>query len=93
MKAIWNDTVIAESTDVTTVEGNAYFPLSSVNMALIRDSDTHTTCPWKGQASYFDLVVGDMVNKDTAWTYASPKKGAEAVAERVAFWRGVRVEE
>lgn len=91
MKAVWNNVVIAESDDITTVEGNAYFPLSSLKREYVQSSDTHSTCPWKGRASYFTLKVGDAVNPDAAWFYPEPKPGAEAVAGRVAFWRGVEV--
>ena len=80
MQAIWNDVVIADSADTVVVEGNHYFPL-----------DHHTTCGWKGTASYFTLRVNGRDNVDAAWYYPSPKAGAEAVANRVAFWKGVKV--
>lgn len=92
MKAIWNHTVIAQSDDVVDVEGNAYFPLASLDKQYVVRSDSHTTCPWKGEASYFSLKVADQVNPDAAWFYPHPKPGAEAVAGRVAFWRGVKVQ-
>lgn len=92
MKAIWNHTVIAQSDDVVDVEGNAYFPLAALDKQYVVRSDTHTTCPWKGEASYFSLKVADQVNPDAAWFYPQPKPGAEAVAGRVAFWRGVKVQ-
>jgi uncharacterized protein (DUF427 family) len=91
MKAIWNDTVIAESSDIVEVEGNAYFPLSSLNQEFVQTSSTHTHCPWKGEASYYNVVVDGAVNADAVWYYPSPKTGAEAVANRIAFWRGVKV--
>jgi uncharacterized protein (DUF427 family) len=91
MKAIWNGKTIAESDDIVTVEGNAYFPLAALDRSLVRDAATHTTCPWKGVASYFDVVVDGQTNKDAAWYYPQPKAGAEQVAGRVAFWRGVKV--
>jgi uncharacterized protein (DUF427 family) len=91
MKAIWNDTVIAESSDIVEVEGNAYFPLSSLNKEFVQTSSTHTHCPWKGEASYYNVVVDGAVNADAVWYYPSPKTGAEAVANRIAFWRGVKV--
>lgn len=91
MKAIWNDTVIAESSDIVEVEGNAYFPLSSLNQEFVQTSSTHTHCPWKGEASYYNVVVDGAVNANAVWYYPSPKTGAEAVANRVAFWRGVQV--
>ena len=84
-------TVIAESDDIVEVEGNAYFPLTSLRQEYVRGSDTHTTCPWKGRASYYTLKVGEDLNRDAAWFYPEPKSGAEAVAGRVAFWRGVEV--
>ncbi|HEX6158789.1 MAG TPA: DUF427 domain-containing protein [Thermoanaerobaculia bacterium] len=92
MKATWNGTTIAESDDTVVVEGNHYFPLESVNRELLRDSSTHTTCPWKGIASYYDVVVGDNVNKDACWYYPEPKEAAKEIRGRVAFWKGVRVE-
>lgn len=92
MKATWNNTVIAQSDDIVEVEGNAYFPLASLDRQYVVGSDKHTTCPWKGEASYFSLKVGDQVNTDAAWFYPQPKPGAEAVAGRVAFWRGVQVQ-
>jgi len=91
MKAIWNGRTIAESDDIVTVEGNAYFPLAALDRSLVKDASTHTTCPWKGVASYFDVVVDGQTNKDAAWYYPQPKAGAEQVAGRVAFWRGVQV--
>jgi len=92
MKAIWNHTVIAQSDDIVDVEGNAYFPLASLDRQYVVGSDKHTTCPWKGEASYFSLNVGGQVNTDAAWYYPQPKPGAEAVTGRVAFWRGVQVQ-
>jgi uncharacterized protein (DUF427 family) len=92
MKAIWNGAIIAESNDIVTVEGNAYFPSTSLNRALVIESTKHTTCGWKGVANYFDLVVDGQTNKDAVWYYPKPMKGAEQVAGRVAFWKGVRVE-
>ena len=92
MKAIWNNTLIAQSDDIVEVEGNAYFPLASLDRQYVVGSDKHTTCPWKGEASYFSLKVGDQVNVDAAWYYPQPKPGAEGVVGRVAFWRGVQVQ-
>lgn len=92
MKAIWNNTLIAQSDDIVEVEGNAYFPLASLDRQYVVGSDKHTTCPWKGEASYFSLKVGDQVNADAAWFYPQPKPGAEQVTGRVAFWRGVQVQ-
>ena len=92
MKAIWQDTVIAESPDTVQVEGNHYFPMSALKREFVVDSATHTTCSWKGVASYFTIRVGSAENKDAAWYYPTPKKGAEEVQDRVAFWKGVKVQ-
>ena len=89
--ATWNGTVIAESDDIVTVEGNAYFPRDSVREELLRPSDTHTNCPWKGTASYFSLEVDGQVNDDAVWYYPEPKDAAKEITDRVAFWRGVTV--
>lgn len=91
MKAVWNGTVIAESDDTVVVEGNHYFPRSAVAADHLRPSDTRTTCPWKGIASYHDVVVGDSVNRDAAWFYPEPKTAAASIRDRIAFWRGVQV--
>ncbi len=91
MKAIWNDTVIAQSDDTVVVEGNHYFPLAAVGPAHLRPSSTHTTCAWKGAASYYDVVVGDNVNHDAAWYYPTPSEAAKEISGRVAFWKGVKV--
>ena len=92
MKAIWKDTVIAESDDTVVVEGNHYFPALSLKRESFQPSATHTTCSWKGIASYYDVVVGGEVNHDAAWYYPEPKDAAASVRDRVAFWRGVKVE-
>ena len=89
--ATWNGTVIAESDDIVTVEGNAYFPRDAVRDEVLRPSETHSVCPWKGTASYFDLQVDGQVNKDAAWYYPTPKDAAQEITGRVAFWRGVEV--
>ncbi len=91
-KAIWRGTTIAESDDTVVVEGNHYFPRESVRDEYLRDSSTHTTCPWKGVASYYDIVVNGATNKDAAWYYPQPKEAAREIEGRVAFWRGVEVE-
>jgi uncharacterized protein (DUF427 family) len=92
MKAIWKGTVLAESDDTVVVEGNHYFPADSIKREHFRESSTHTTCPWKGLASYYDVLVGGEVNADAAWYYPEPKDAAKEIKGRVAFWRGVRVE-
>ena len=91
MKAIWNGATIAESDDTVVVEGNHYFPYSSVNQDLIEPSSTQTTCPWKGVASYYHVVVDGSSNTDAAWYYPEPKPAASQIAGRVAFWKGVQV--
>ncbi|MBK6668429.1 MAG: DUF427 domain-containing protein [Actinobacteria bacterium] len=92
IRATWNGTVIAESDDTVIVEGNHYFPLASVDPTLIRPTDTHTVCPWKGTASYYDIAVDGETNADAAWYYPTPKAAANEITGRVAFWRGVVVE-
>lgn len=91
-KAIWNGTTIAESDDTVVVEGNHYFPADTVNRELLRESDTHTTCGWKGVASYYSIDVDGQVNRDAAWYYPDPKPEASEVANRIAFWKGVTIE-
>jgi len=91
MKAIWNGTVLADSDDTVVVEGNHYFPAASLREEYFRESDHRSVCPWKGTASYYDVVVGDAVNAQAAWYYPQPKEAAAQIAGRVAFWKGVRV--
>ena len=90
-KAIWNDTVLAESDETIVVEGNHYFPADSINRATFRESNKHTTCPWKGLASYYDIEVNGQVNREAAWYYPAPKDAAKKITGYIAFWRGVRV--
>lgn len=92
MRAIWNGAVIAESDDTVVVEGNHYFPAETLDRNVVRDSDHTSVCPWKGTASYYSLEVDGQLNPDAVWYYPDPKPGAEAVAGRVAFWKGVMVE-
>jgi uncharacterized protein (DUF427 family) len=92
MKATWNGAVLAESDETVVVEGNHYFPPDSLNKEFFENSDTHTICPWKGEASYYNVVVNGTVNKDAAWYYPEAKPAAEEIKNRVAFWRGVKVE-
>ena len=89
--ASWNGTVVAESDDIVTVEGNAYFPREAVREEFLRPSEMHTVCPWKGKASYYSLEVDGETNRDAAWYYPTPKDAAAQIAGRVAFWRGVEV--
>jgi len=91
-RATWNDAVLAESADTVVVEGNQYFPLADVRQDHLRPTDTHTTCHWKGEASYYDVVVGDRVNRDAAWFYPNPSSAADRIKGRVAFWHGVKVQ-
>jgi uncharacterized protein (DUF427 family) len=91
MKAIWNGAVIAQSDDTVVVEGNHYFPAESLNRDYVTFSNHKTSCPWKGQASYYSLMVNGEMNADAAWYYAEPKPEAEMVRGRVAFWKGVQV--
>ena len=93
MKAIWNDEVIAESDETVVVEDNHYFPIDSVNDAFLKPSDTTTFCPWKGTANYYTLNVEGVENTDAAWYYANPKKAAQEIAGRIAFWNGVQIVE
>ncbi|MFT3721455.1 DUF427 domain-containing protein [Pseudorhodoferax sp.] len=92
MKAVWNGKVIAESDDLVLVEGNQYFPMSSLNRDYVTFSNHKTTCPWKGQASYYSLLVDGELNPDAAWYYADPKPEAAQIKDRVAFWKGVKIE-
>lgn len=91
MRAIWQNTVLAESDETIMVEGNHYFPPDSINKAYFQESDAHTTCPWKGLASYYDVAVGGQVNTDAAWYYPAPKEAARQIKNYVAFWKGVQI--
>lgn len=98
MKAIWNGSTLAESDDTIVVENNHYFPAESINRELFIESDTHTMCPWKGEASYKTIEVDGQLNPDAAWYYPEPKdadysgRSAAEFAGRFAFWKGVTVE-
>lgn len=91
-KAVWNNAVVANTTEFETVEGNVYFPPDSINPAHFQESDTHSVCPWKGTASYYNVVVDGKINKDAAWYYPDPKPAAKNIKDHVAFWKGVQVE-
>lgn len=91
MRAIWKDTVIAESDATVVVEGNHYFPAESVNPAYLRPSSHRSTCPWKGEAHYHDLEVAGERNAAAVWYYPSPKPAAAEITGRMAFWKGVEV--
>ncbi|MDX2239713.1 MAG: DUF427 domain-containing protein [Leptolyngbyaceae cyanobacterium bins.302] len=92
VRATWNGAVLAESSNCEVVEGNQYFPPDAINTDYFQQSNTHTVCPWKGTASYYDVVVGGQVNKDAAWYYPEPKDAAKNIKGYIAFWRGVKVE-
>ena len=92
-KAIWHGAVLAESEQFEKVEGNVYFPPGSINRDYFKDSDTHSSCFWKGEASYYDIDVDGETNKDAAWYYPEPKPKAEHIKDHIAFWKGVEVTE
>src|SRR5713101_8231741 len=91
-KAIWEGAVLAQSDQTVEVEGNQYFPPNSVNKEHLRASNTHSVCPWKGIASYYDVEVNGKSNRDAAWYYPDPKPAAKQIKDHVAFWKGVKVE-
>lgn len=91
VKAVWNGVVLAESDKTIVVEGNHYFPPDAVNQAYLRPNSSHTVCPWKGVASYYDVVVAGQANQGAAWYYPQPKSAAKEIQDYIAFWRGVRV--
>jgi uncharacterized protein (DUF427 family) len=92
MRALWNNVVLAESDDTVVVEGNHYFPADSLKREYFRNSDHHSLCPWKGTASYMDVVVGNDVNANAAWYYPNPSAKAMEIKDRFAFWHGVDVQ-
>ncbi|QEC50758.1 DUF427 domain-containing protein [Baekduia soli] len=91
MRAVWNGATLAESDRTVVVEGNHYFPADAVDPAVLRASDRTSVCPWKGTASYHDVVVGDDVNPGAAWYYPEPRAAAGEIRDRIAFWKGVTV--
>lgn len=91
MKAIWNNQVIAESSNTIIIDGNHYFPPTSVNKDFLNTSETHTMCGWKGQASYYTIAVNGQINIDAAWFYPSPYDKAKSITNYVAFWKGVKI--
>lgn len=93
MKAIWNGQVIAESDQTISLEGNHYFPAEAVRREFLEPSDTHTTCPWKGVASYYHVKVDNQINRDAAWYYPEPSEAAKQIKGYIAFWKGVQVVE
>ena len=90
-RAEWNGAVLAESNDIVSVEGNAYFPAASLRREFFRSSDTRSVCPWKGTASYYSVSVDGKENRDAAWYYTQPSDAARQIKDRVAFWKGVVV--
>lgn len=92
-QAFWNETLLAESNEGQVIEENYYFPPQSIKQEHFQPSTTHTTCPWKGEAHYYDIVVDGKVNKDAAWYYPSPNDTAKGIAGYVAFWKGVHVDD
>jgi len=92
MKATWNNQVLAESDETIVIENNHYFPPASINKSFFQASDKHSVCPWKGEASYYTLVVDDQKNADAAWYYPNPKDGAKEIKGYVAFWKGVKID-
>ena len=93
MKAIWNNQVIAESSNTVVVEQNHYFPEDSVNRLFLQPSATRTVCPWKGQASYYHLDADGLQNADAAWYYPEPSEAAAHIKDHIAFWKGVQITE
>lgn len=91
-KAIWNGKVIAESDKIIRLEGNLYFPPESIKKEFFQENESHTVCPWKGKASYFDIVVDGKSNRSAAWYYPQPSSAAKEIKDYVAFWKGVTVD-
>ena len=91
MKAVWNGQVVAESNDIVTVEGNAYFPATSLRQEFVQPSSHTSVCPWKGTAQYYTLNVGGQTNKAAVWYYPEPKQAAADIPGRIASWNGVSV--
>lgn len=91
MKAFWNNQLLAESNQTKVIEGNQYFPSDSIKKEFFKASETHSSCPWKGEASYYSIEVNDKVNKDAAWYYPNPKAAAHEIKGYVAFWKGVEI--
>ena len=91
MRVMRDDIILAESNDTIVIEGNHYFPPEAVNWDYFQKSDTHTTCPWKGQASYYTIVIGDKTELDAAWYYPATREAAAEIKDYVAFWKGVEI--
>ncbi len=93
MKAIWNGKIIAQSNETIVIESNHYFPPQSVNNEFLKETETHSSCPWKGEASYYSISVDGKTNTDAAWYYPIPKEAAKNIKNYIAFWRGVQIVE
>jgi uncharacterized protein (DUF427 family) len=91
MKATWKGATLAQSDETVVVEGNHYFPPESIHEEYFRDSETHTTCPWRGEASYRTIEVAGQSDPDATWYYPSPKDAAAQIKDHLAFWKGVQV--
>jgi len=91
MKAIWKDTLLAESDDTIVVESNHYFPPDSIKKDFFQPSDSRSSCHWKGEASYYSIKIGDELNEDSAWYYPAPKAEASNIKDYIAFWKGIEV--
>ena len=90
MKAIWKDTIIAESDETIIVEGNNYFPPNSIKQKFFQSTNHQSACPWKGLANYHNIVVNGEVNSNAAWYYPNPSSAASEIKDYVAFWKNVR---
>ncbi len=93
MKAIWNNQILAESDDTVVIENNHYFPPDSINKEYFKSNSHVTTCPWKGDAAYYDIVVSGETNSSAAWYYPEPKDAAKVIKNYIAFWNGVLITE
>ena len=93
MKASFNGQVVAESDDTVVIEGNHYFPPESVNKDFLTNSETKTTCHWKGEANYHSVTVDGETATDGAWVYHAPSDAAAKIKGYLAFWNGVEVTE
>ena len=91
MRAVWNGRTLAESDDIVTVEGNAYFPGSSLDRSVVQPSAHTSVCGWKGTANYYSIEFDGKRNENAIWFYPEPKEAAANIRDRVAFWKGVTV--
>lgn len=90
-KAVWNGVILAESEKTIVVEGNHYFPYHTIRQEYFQPNSSHTICPWKGIASYYDIVVNGQINRGGAWYYPDPKPAALSIKDHIAFWKGIRI--